>query len=164
MSDSKPGRQLLELVKDVPFFQDFTQEEKLALTATGCAVVRYHANEEIIVEGEMDRILYILIRGEVGITKFQRSSDANKKPKKVVIAKLSCGSVFGEIALINKNHRASGAQANGEVIALKIDGDMLERMEPALRNKIQIQLIAILAKRLEDMNNQMTDLVQWLKM
>lgn len=154
---------LLELIKDVSFFKDFTHEEKLALTSSGCEVVRYLPHEEIIIEGETDRALYILLRGEVGVTKNDRSHEPGKKSKKAIVARLSAGSVFGEIALIGNRPRTSGAQVIGEAIVLKMNGDRLAKLDPLLKSKFQAGLIGLLIQRLDDMNNQMTDMAQWQK-
>lgn len=153
--------QILELMKDVPFFKDFTQEEKYCLASSGCEAVRYLPHEEIIKEGEMEHVLYIILKGEVGVTKNVPSPDPKKPPKKAQVAKLSAGAVFGEITLICKRPRTSGVHAHGEVIALRVNGEMFDKMEPVFKNKIQARLIDLLVKRLDDMNAQITDIVRW---
>ena len=134
--------------------------ERCYLASTECEVVRYLANENIINEGDRDSALYILLRGEVGVTKNMISPDSLKKPKRILVAKLSMGAVFGEISLISKSARTSGVHAIGEAIVLKMDGIMFEKMEPQFKSKVQAQLINLLIKRLDDMNNQIIDLVR----
>lgn len=155
--------QLLELIKDVPFFKPFNMTERYYLASTDCEVLRYHANEDIIKEGDSESALYILLRGEVGVTKCAPSADSAKRQNRTLLAKLSVGAVFGEITLISKRPRTSGVYAIGEAIILKMDGNMMQKLEPLFRNKIQAQLIDLLVKRLDDMNNQMCDLVRWQK-
>lgn len=153
--------QLLELIKDVPFFKNFTLPEKHYLSTTDSQVIRYHSNEHIINEGDMECALYIILKGDVGVTKNVIPLDGAKKPKKTLLTKLVPGAVFGEVSLISKRSRTTSVHAIGEVIVLRMDGKMMETLEPKFMNKLQAKLIDLLVQRLDTVNNQLSDLMQW---
>lgn len=155
--------QLLELIKDVPFFRDFTLTEKHYLTTTDSQVILFHANENIINEGEMESALYIILKGEVGVTKNTIHLDGGKNPKKTMLTKLVPGAVFGEVSLISKRARTTSVHAIGDVFVLRMDGKMMETLEPKFMNKLQAMLINLLIQRLDTVNNQLSDLMQWQK-
>ena len=72
----------------------------------------------------------------------------------LTIAKLKAGAVFGEIAYVAKRKRTTSVIADGDVIALKIDTKNIDALTPAIPTKLKDNLIEILVKRLEAMNEQ----------
>ena len=75
-------------------------------------------------------------------------------PMGLTIAKLKAGAVFGESAFGAKRKRTTSVIADGDVIALKIDTKNIDALKPAIPTKLKDNLIEILVKRLEAMNEQ----------
>jgi len=147
--------QILALFEKIPFFDKFTLEEKCYFAAMDCNVVRFLHNERIIKQGQPDYSLFIILSGAVRVTKDLPPQGLKQTPREAFLTRLKTGSVFGEISLLAKRPRASNAYADGDTIVLKLEGELLEQMDPVLQNKINRQLIELLILRLEDMNRQM---------
>ena len=77
-------------------------------------------------------------------------------PKEVTITKLKAGAIFGEIAYVAKRKRTTSVIADGDVIALKIDTKNIDTLKPDIPTKLKDNLIEILVRRLESMNEQVT--------
>jgi len=77
-------------------------------------------------------------------------------PKEVTITKLKAGAIFGEIACVAKRKRTTSVIADGDVIALKIDTKNIDTLKPDIPTKLKDNLIEILVRRLETMNEQVT--------
>ncbi|MEO5332853.1 MAG: cyclic nucleotide-binding domain-containing protein [Magnetococcus sp. YQC-5] len=138
---------LMQIVlKEIPFFWDFTEEECNALTQTESFFSTYQDGEYLITEGSSDESLFVLIKGEANVV---HSSHPDE-----VITTLQPGAVVGEISFLTKRTRATNIIAVDEVIAFRIDPYSMnqERMDPALQTKIKNQLIEILVKKLENTN------------
>lgn len=144
--------QTLQLMEDIPFFKNFTSKEMEYLAKLASNVLRYQVADVIIKEGDHDLSFYVLLRGVVCVTKGH--------PRETVIAKLRAGSVFGELAWIDKRPRITNVIADGDVVALKIDLTDVERFGPALQSKIKDQIISILITRLDQTNEQLASLAR----
>ncbi|MFQ5450627.1 MAG: Crp/Fnr family transcriptional regulator [Nitrospinaceae bacterium] len=142
----------LELFANIPFFDEFNLEEKRFLASLDCNLITCKDGETIIGEGELDLSLFILLQGSVRVTR--------EKSPGAVLSKLQPGAVFGEISLIRKKPRTTSALAEGNTVVLKMDGEMIERLNPLLLNKIKNQLIELLVKRLDEMNDQLQSLAR----
>lgn len=97
-------------------------------------------------EGEIGHEMYVLQSGEVEISR-------RIKDRETVIAVLSAGEFFGEMAIVNNRPRSATATVRSEAQVLVIDGRTFEAM---LRGKVEIavRLIKTLATRLERANQQ----------
>jgi len=56
--------------------------------------------------------------------------------------------------LISKRSRTTNIVAKGEIVVLKMDGEMISRPNPRLVNKVKDTVIDLLAQRLDDMNRR----------
>ena len=56
--------------------------------------------------------------------------------------------------LISKRSRTTNIVAKGEVVVLKMDGEMISRPNLRLVNKVKDTVIDLLAQRLDDMNRR----------
>ena len=140
------NEQTFELIDKLSFFAGFTQEEKQFLSTLESHIYKYFPADVIIKEGETDYSFYVLLKGVVCIVK--------SYPKELTITKLKAGAVFGEIAYVAKRKRTTSVIADGDVIALKIDTNNIDTLKPDIPTKLKDNLIEILVKRLEAMNEQ----------
>jgi len=137
---------IIELLDTIPFFAAFNAQEKDYVAGLEAQVLRFRPSDIIINEGDIDKAFFVVLKGSVFVSK--------RKPHDVVLAKLKTGSVFGEIAFVGKRARTTYVIADGDVIALKINLDQINKLKPIVQSKIKDQLIGILADRLNIMNDQ----------
>ncbi len=103
-------KNLVNFLKQSDIFFQLTPTQ-LELVANLCEVVSYQAGDVIFREKSSSKELYIIMQGEVNITISADSPPSRSAPKDVVIAKLSRGQSFGEIALVDEGLRSASAQA-----------------------------------------------------
>jgi CRP-like cAMP-binding protein len=139
--------QAFELIDQLSFFAGFTEEEKRFLSTLESQIYKYFPADVIIKEGETDYSFFVLLKGVVAIVK--------NNPRQVTITKLKAGAIFGEIAYVAKRKRTTSVIADGDVIALKIDTKNIDTLKPDIPTKLKDNLIQILIKRLESMNEQL---------
>lgn len=135
-------------LKKVPIFSDLTPKE---LTEVEKIVHRrrYKKNETIIRAGDPGLGMYIIVKGSVEI------EDEDEKAGKRTLAKLSDGSFFGDMALLDEEPRSASA------IAL-VDSDMmgffrpdfldLIYRKPKLGIKVLLALARVIGERLRYTN------------
>jgi len=143
---------ILNLMGNIPFFDQLTKQEMKNLASLDSNVVRFSPSEFIIQEGDLEFIVYVLLKGVVRVAK--------TIPKEVTITKLKAGAIFGELSWVGKRPRTTSVIADGDVIALKLDLESIDRFGPVLAKKIQDKLMGILVTRLEKMNEQLSQLVR----
>ncbi len=142
----------LDLFDDVPFFQGFSKEEKRFLASLDCNLITCRDGEILTKEGELEQSLFILLKGNVGVTK--------QKLPGVSLTTLTPGAVFGEISVVRKQPRTTSIVAEGEAIVLRMEAEMIERLNPLLLNKIKNRLIEVLVKRLDEMNEKLMQMAR----
>ena len=145
--------QAFKLIDKHSFFDGFTQDEKRFLSTLESQIYKYFPANVIIKEGETDYSFFILLKGVVAIVK---NNPKLVGLKEVTIAKLKAGAIFGEIAYVAKRKRTTSVIADGDVIALKIDTKNIATLKPDIPTKLKDNLIEILVRRLESMNEQVT--------
>ncbi|MBF0310276.1 MAG: cyclic nucleotide-binding domain-containing protein [Magnetococcales bacterium] len=144
---------MLELMDSVPFFDSFTLAEKKYFIEADSFFVHFEPGGYLIREGDVeDSSLYILVRGEVLVTR-------NSHPDHP-LARLRAGAVLGEISFLTHRPRMTNVRALTKTIAFRLDGHSLERMSLPLQVRIKDQLITILVKRLDEMNLAMLSMVR----
>jgi len=110
-------------------------------------VMRNMAQGEVIFrKGDIGSELYIVLTGKVAII-----DDFNGKKK--VIAELSTGECFGEMALFSRVKRSANVICNEPGTLLVLDEDKLERLvERKIPSRFLMNIIAVLASRLRHTN------------
>ena len=102
------------------------------------------AGAEVIREGEWGDLMYVVIDGELEVSKII----ANER---TVLQKLTLGDVFGEIALISKSERTADINAITDSKLLAIDWESLSKIQrfyPHLSSRLNLNLARILVLRL----------------
>lgn len=154
--------QFLKLTDNIEFFKEFTREEKSEIASLYCNVLMYRAGNYIIKQGDIDQALFVLLSGIARVTK--KMLVDTDGPGEVLLAKLKTGDLFGEISLMTSRPRATNVVAEGDVIALKLEGKMLDKRNPVIANKVRIRLVELLAKRLEEANKLNKELMRKLEL
>lgn len=151
---------ILDFIERLPFFQEFSDDEKSKLVKTTGIFEKYKDGETIISEGDNGAALFVVLTGSIRITKSTVASVKEghislKDSEEITLAELKGGSIFGEISLISDHPRNTSAYASSEqVVVMKITQNIIDSFSLAIQKKFQAQLIQILVHRLDEMNNK----------
>ncbi len=149
----KARHDLIENLKKIPFLKSY--EDKFLKNILELSKLRKYGPGEIITrEGEYDCWLYVLIQGEIRIS----------KDKKELATLNTLGDTFGELSVIDGEARSATVYASRETSCLAIDGSFLDRLEPQEKKEfeaIYYRLIAeILAHRLRITSQELSRMKQ----
>jgi serine/threonine-protein kinase len=128
---------VIDLVRHVPFFHNFTREQLHELGLASC-IVKYSAGKVIVAEGDIDDTFYIILKGRVQIGK-------QGKP----IALIGAGECFGEMAYIAGQARVATATAVTECALMKISATLLDKAPEAIQLQFFKNFARTLSYRLE---------------
>ena len=139
---------IFKILKQVPLFSDLTAKE---LTEVEKIVHRrkYKKNETIIRRGDPGLGMYIIIEGSVEIV------DEDEKAHKRTLAKLSDGSFFGDMALLDEDLRSASAIASVDSDVMGFfRPDFLDLIyrKPKLGIKVLLALARVIGARLRQTN------------
>ncbi len=147
--DGKRDRQLVsmmggfEFLKKTPLFQDLSLEEMKALY-NACEVRTFKPKEVLIEQDQSGSALFVLRKGTAVVVKVTEDGEN-------VIARLSPGSLAGEMALVDDAPTSARVRADSEVEAFCITRDRFEKLLGA-NEKTALKLyrffVRMLAKRL----------------
>ncbi len=110
----------------------------------------FQDGEYVVRQGEAGDCMYLVLRGELEV--IRRSGG-----REFVIAMLSEGDFFGEMALVDRDIRSASVRAVGRAVLLKLDKEtFLQRVheDPALAYQLLVQM----SKRLRDMDERLASL------
>ena len=152
------NRSLLHRINQVSFFDGFSHIEKGKLLEKIKMFKKYEKKGlTIFSEGAKGESMYVVLEGVIGITRltFKRA-----KKKRVTLAKLKKGSVFGEISLLTNQNRTTGAITDSSlVIVMVIDKKTLESFDLGIQKLFHTQMISTLIRRLDGMNEKYRDVI-----
>ena len=151
-------RSLLHRINQVSFFDGFSHIEKGKLLEKVEMFKKYEEKGwTIFSEGDKGESMYVVLEGVIVITKLTFKHD---KEKIVTLAKLKKGSVFGEISLLSKQSRTTGAITDSSlVIVMVIDKKTLESFDLGIQKLFHTQMISTLIRRLDGMNEKYRDAI-----
>ncbi len=132
-----PPEKIVAKLDKLPFFQKFSTYEKKRVAGHHSSFEAYRASAKLIKEGDTDTSFFILISGSVSVVK-----------QGAVIIGLGPGEFFGEMAFLTNAARNTTVVAQDDVLALRVDQELLTRLSADIREKIKDQIIAKLVERL----------------
>ena len=103
-------------IKGLEFCQGFPDPELWEILRAS-SWQDYGSKDDIIVEGELDDCFYIIIEGEVGVLKNDRS-----------IRLLGVGDCFGEMGYLAKTERTATIQALSDTALLKVNSTVISQV------------------------------------
>lgn len=142
---------VIELLKQVVIFRDL-EDAELALIAEVCKEEEFLAGECIFREGENGNRLYLIVSGEVRISRDVPGSGEE------ALAILKPGAMFGEMAVFDRSERSTDAFSNGGTVALTIsraDFEMLLEFNRDLAYKVLWSVVRVLSSRLRSTNDSL---------
>ena len=136
---------ILPIINRLTFFDTFTTEEKRQIVSDEAHFRVYDPGELLIRKGSADQSLFILLTGSVNVTEASGET---------ILATLTAGDIFGEMAFLTDTRRTAHVTAREPVIAIKLDRVMFERLSIHVREKFKDKIIAKLVARLDLSNRQ----------
>ena len=123
----------------------------------------FHAGSIIIREGEPGDCMYIMVSGEVEITKSLTLELDEDTPKERVMIRLKAedGVYFGEMSLLESDPRSATVTASTDCQLLELyQQDFLEliRQGPAMGVKLLLRLAQLLSRHLRKTNQDVVKL------
>lgn len=145
MSKSKESA----ILKKIWLFNDLNEEEINSIVKL-LKPVKATEGTTIIKENTKGREIYILIDGQVRVSKFING-------KEEALTFLNPGAIFGEMAILGNFERSAEIIAHTDVIMFQIDGkkfvDLLDS-NPQTGFKIYRKMAITLAKRLKELDER----------
>lgn len=111
----------------------------------------YPDGATIVEEGDRGETLHILVSGKAEVWKSVKGGLSSSRR----LAKLECGSIFGEMSLFDGAPYSATVKASGECVVLAIPGKSFKqfmRKNPEPAYKIFVSLICLMSNRLRRAN------------
>ena len=141
----------IELLRNVAIFKDLDDGE-LARVAEVCKEQTFNLGEYVFREGEQGNRLYLIVEGEVRISRVVPGSGEE------ALAVLKPGALFGEMAVFDRSERSTDAIANGTAKCLTItrsDFELLLDFNRELAYKVLWACVRLLSARLRSTNDSL---------
>lgn len=148
MSDRKTT---IGLLKNVAIFKSLDDNE-LGEVADVCRIEEFVSGEYIFREGEHGNRLYLIVEGDVRISRDVPGSGEE------ALAILKPGAVFGEMAVLDRTERSTHAISNGGTKVLTItrpDFEMLLDFNREMAYKVLWSVTRLLSGRLRQTNDSL---------
>jgi CRP/FNR family cyclic AMP-dependent transcriptional regulator len=148
MSDRKTT---IGLLKNVAIFKNLDEAE-LGEVADVCRIEEFVSGEYIFREGEHGNRLYLIVEGDVRISRDVPGSGEE------ALAILKPGALFGEMAVLDRSERSTHAISNGGTKVLTItrpDFEMLLDFNREMAYKVLWSVTRLLSGRLRQTNDSL---------
>ena len=142
---------LTELLRSVAIFKDLDTGE-LARVAEVCREQAFTSGEYIFREGEAGNRLYLIVEGEVRISRNVPGSGEE------ALAVLKPGAMFGEMAVFDRSERSTDAISNGGTKVVTItrsEFELLLDFNRELAHKVLWAMVRTLSGRLRSTNDSL---------
>ncbi|MBF0185009.1 MAG: cyclic nucleotide-binding domain-containing protein [Magnetococcales bacterium] len=126
----------IEKIDRIPFFETFSVFERRRVTAFNTSFLTYPAGTDVIYEGDIDTAFYILIDGAVTVFKGES-----------MVVELGPGEFFGDMAFLTSLPRSTGVRSKSDILVMKVDQSLLQRLGSEIREKIKDRFIRKLCER-----------------
>jgi len=106
---------------------------------------RFSAGERIFAEGEVGDSLFVLASGEVEVSRHETPG--------APLARLASPAAFGEMALVDREHRSATVTARAEVLALQLTAENFTTFRKYSRDGftlVVINIARVLSSRLRE--------------
>ncbi|MDD9824220.1 MAG: serine/threonine-protein kinase [Gammaproteobacteria bacterium] len=128
--------ELLDSLQQIQFFSEFTPPEIKEVTEI-CICEEYKPGEAVICEGTINDSFYLVINGNVKISK-----------EGVDIDRLDTGGCFGEMGYLTGIKRTATVSAGDHSHLVKINANLAAKLSPAVQLKFSRAFIRVLVNRL----------------
>jgi CRP-like cAMP-binding protein len=142
---------IIELLRNVSIFRDLDTGE-LARVSEVCREQNYVSGEYIFREGEAGNRLFLIVEGEVRISREVPGSGEE------ALAILKPGALFGEMAVFDRSERSTDAISNGGTKVITIsrsDFELLLDFNRDIAYKVHWAVVRLLSHRLRSTNDSL---------
>jgi len=150
-NDSLELNQKVSFLKKIDFFENFDDHELRQLLDV-TKWLKVAKGQYIIKENTMERVFYILIRGEVSVVK--TIDEADKQAVELTV--LTSGACFGEMSLVMDVKRTAGVITKNECFILLVEPEIINSSNVFLQLKFYKRFCEILVSRLIQANEKLT--------
>lgn len=151
------------LLEQSELLQDFTREEADALGEL-MLHVRARPGQMLIVEGNADDWMMLLLRGTVDVGKrLGPEAEREQRGDNTRIAVLRTGAVLGEMSMLDGEPRFASVWALSEVEAAVMDRAAVARLirtRPDIGAKLLVKITQVLAQRLRNTSAQLVKVLR----
>ena len=140
-----------DLLKNVAIFKDLDDGE-LERVAEVCREMSFEGGDHVFKEGESGNRLYLILSGEVRISRTIPGSGEE------ALAILKPGALFGEMAVFDRSERSTDAISNGGTKCLTIarsDFELLLDFNRDIAYKVLWSCVRLLSLRLRSTNDSL---------
>ena len=141
----------LAVLSRSPLFEMLSNQE-LEYVADLSLPRRYKAGETIFEEGELGDSLYVVVSGEVEVTR----RDAGGAQQ--VLSRLGTTEFFGEMSLVDKEYRSATVKAKVDTELLQLTAENLTTFRKQFRDGftfVVINISRVLSSRLREANSKL---------
>ncbi len=141
-----------EVLKRCPLFSGLRRWQVKRLILLG-RLLEFGPGDVVIRQGEYGDSMFVLLQGNAEVW-------TKGEEKKLLLAKLYEGDIFGEMALVNPGPRSADIVATSELKVLELSFKSLERIQlvsPRLASKVYLNLAKVLGVRLKSMDQLMVE-------
>ncbi len=139
--DNEEMGDMVDYIHHVPFFHNFTRDQLGELLSAN-HIIRVPRGKVVVEEGEISDTFYIVLSGSLNIKKGRE-----------VIAQVSDGECFGEMAYIAGQGRSATVMAESDCILMEIPPALVERLSESIQllffKNFATTLVRRLSKSLE---------------
>jgi putative nucleotidyltransferase with HDIG domain len=139
----------IAFLKKVDFFENFDDHELRQFLAV-TKWLKVAADTLIIKENTMERVFYVLVKGEVAV--FKTLADGNRTME---LTTLKAGSCFGEMSLVMDVKRTAGVIARCDSFLLMVEPEIISTSNVFLQLKFYKRFCEIMVSRLIRANERM---------
>lgn len=140
-------------LRGVPFFQNMTVNQLKVLAAV-CEERNFRENKVIIEEGDQTGVLYVVVRGRVGVEKLNKATRTSAR-----LSTLEARSYFGEDTLFDNSPSPTSALAVEDTLTLVLRHEPLVALMQD-NPELSLQLIKVLSQRLRETSEQVAGLTR----
>ncbi len=137
-----------DLLRRCPLF-DLLSPAELQVLAELAVPRRFEAGQVIFAEGEVGDSLYLLLEGEVEVTRHEGGAP---------LARLAPPAAFGEMALVDREHRSATVRARTAVRALQLTAEHIATFRKHSRDGFTLLVMNVarlLSSRLRETSAQL---------
>jgi serine/threonine protein kinase len=144
LEEELPGDEKFKLVRDLAFFDSFTDPEVWEII-NASTWLDFAPGTEIIVEGDIDTSFYIIISGDVNVRKGDTQVDV-----------LGEGDCFGEMGFIARKQRSATIEAKTGVTAMNVRPSLIERASTNCQLRFHKVFLSALVERLSQATERLS--------
>jgi len=147
----KLDAQIVKKIADrVAIFANMPHDALLATLGLG-EVCQFKAGDLLFREKDLGSTFYVVLTGTVDIQKL-------RDDKPIVMASLSVGECFGEMAMVRDDVRTASVVAQTDCVTLCFQRSKIDTY-PSISSVVYKNIAGILARRLDERNISLTDLM-----